>query len=54
MFILGWNDIPERIPFPLEECQSLKQFTPYIFPPLLASQYLTASPRRLTFNFYTK
>ncbi|MCU0535903.1 MAG: class I SAM-dependent methyltransferase [Hydrococcus sp. Prado102] len=54
MFILGWNDIPQRKPFPLESCESLKQFKPYIFEPLSASQYLTASRRRLTFNFYVK
>ncbi|MCU0533029.1 MAG: nodulation S family protein [Hydrococcus sp. Prado102] len=54
ILILGWNDIPQRTPFPLESCQSLTQFKTYIFPPLLTSQYLTASRRRLTFNFYIK
>jgi SAM-dependent methyltransferase len=54
IFILGWNDIPERKPFPLEECQSLAKFKPYIFTPLSSSQYLTTSPRRLTLNFYSK
>lgn len=54
VFILGWNDIPERRPFPLEECESLKLFKPYSFPPLSAPQYVTESENRHIFNFYIK
>lgn len=53
-FIVGWNDTPDLRPFPLEECQSLKQFKPYIFPPLATSQYLTNTSYKHTYNFYIK
>ncbi len=54
LFVLGWNDVPGSCPLPLEECQSLKLFDRYVFPPLSTSQYLTANPNRHTYSFYTK
>jgi hypothetical protein len=54
IFILGWNDIPEKRPFGLEESESLRLFAPYVFPPLNAAGFLTANPNRHTFNFYIK
>jgi len=54
VLILGWNDIPERKPFSLEECQSLRLFKPYVFSPLSKSQYLTDTLNNHTFNFYIK
>ena len=54
VLVLGWNDRPRRCPFPLEECQSLKLFNHYVFPPLSTSQYLTADKNRHTYNFYVK
>lgn len=54
IFILGWNDIPERRPFPPEESQSLHRFTPYTFPPLQTNRFLTSTPHRHTYDFYTK
>ncbi len=53
-FILGWNDIQERRPFPLVECKNLKLFNPHVFPPLAVSQYLTDNPNRHYYNFYIK
>jgi len=54
IFILGWNDIPERRPFLLAECRSLKLFHPFVFPPLSTAQYLTTTSNRHTYNFFVK
>lgn len=54
VFVLGWNDIPERRPFLLEECQGLKLFQPFVFAPLSTAQYLTATSNRHTYNFFVK
>lgn len=54
IFVLGWNDVPEHRPFPIEECQTLKLFAPYVFPPLSTSQYLTDTANRHIYNFYVK
>jgi SAM-dependent methyltransferase len=52
--VIGWDDIDERRPFPLEECQSLELFKPFIFPPLNTSKYVTETPYLHTYNFYVK
>ncbi|SRR5579883_1646447 len=56
VLVFGWCDIPPYKPFPvIEECENLKKFEPYIFPPLSTSQYLTPNTEwRHTYNFYTK
>ena len=55
VLIVGWNDLPERKPFPLEECKSLGNFQPYIFPPLSTSQYdISQEPYKHVYNFYRK
>jgi SAM-dependent methyltransferase len=54
ILVLGWNDVPKRRPFPLAECESLRSFNAYVFPPLSTSQYVTANPNRHTYNFYMK
>ena len=54
ILLLGWNDTPERLPFPLGESQSLKGLEPYLFPPLGVSQHGTATANRHTFSFYRK
>ena len=54
VFVFGWNDVPKHRPFPLEECESLKLFTPYVFPPLSSSHYLTDTSNRHIYDFYTK
>lgn len=53
-FILGWNDVPEHRPVPLEQIQSLKLFQPRVFPPLQTERYRTDTPMRHTFDFYVK
>jgi len=54
ILIIGWDDIEERCPFPLEECRSLRAFAPFIFPPLATSEYRTDTPYRHTYTFYAK
>ena len=53
-FVLGWNDVPEHTPFPLDECQGLHRFTPYTFPPLATSRHLTATYNRHSYWFYRR
>lgn len=53
VLIQGWNDTPERCPFPLDECQSLKLFQPFVFPPLSTAQYVIAEKRHI-YRFYVK
>jgi SAM-dependent methyltransferase len=54
IFMVGWNDVPEHRPFSLEDCEALKLFQPWEFPPLGTTQYQTPSKNRHTFNFYIK
>lgn len=54
LLVLGWNDVPGHKPFPLEECESLKRFSPFIFPALSTSRYLTEGADRHIYNFYVK
>lgn len=53
-FVLGWNDVPEHRPVPLEEIQTLRQFHPQVFPPLQTERYCTDTPMRHTFDFYVR
>lgn len=54
LLIVGWDDVPEHRPFPLEESLSLAAFSAYDFPPFNTSQYLTTDANRHTYNFYIK
>lgn len=53
-FILGWNDIPQRRPFPLEESAGLQRFKPQVFAPVGSHRVTTANANRHIFDFYTK
>jgi hypothetical protein len=52
--MLGWNDLPERTPVPLDEIASLRRFKPATFVPLGTWRYLTSTPYRHTFDFYRR
>jgi SAM-dependent methyltransferase len=54
VLLLGWNDTPDRLPFSLDESESLARFEPFVFPPLGVSSFLTKNPNRHTFSFYRK
>jgi hypothetical protein len=53
--LLGWNDTPEWDPAPLSSVHTLGLFfSPYSFPPLGGSRYLTNTPNCHTYCFYQK
>jgi SAM-dependent methyltransferase len=52
--MLGWNDLPQRTPVPLDEIASLRRFERATFAPLGTWRYLTSTPYRHTFDFYRR
>ena len=54
LFVLGWNDIEGYDLHIYYESQSLRLFSPYVFPPFGVSEYATKTVNRHTFSFYTK
>jgi SAM-dependent methyltransferase len=53
LFILGWNDIPDLVPVPLDRVQALRQFTPFLFTPLNGTSF-KCSTYEHTYSFFTK
>jgi SAM-dependent methyltransferase len=53
-FVFGWNDIPARVPVPLNEIAALRQFQPLEFPDFKSWRYVTDTPYRHTYDFYSK
>lgn len=54
VLVIGWDDIDERRPFPLDQCQSLRKFERFIFPPLAVATYVTATTYHHTYSFYAR
>jgi SAM-dependent methyltransferase len=54
VLMIGWDDIPERRPFPLSECVALRAYVPFVFPPLGTAEFLTDTPYRHTYSFFAK
>jgi len=54
LLVHGWNDRADLRPFHPRECRSLERFTPRVFGPLGAAQYLTQTDGRHTYDFYTR
>lgn len=52
--LLGWNDVPRRKPFPLEQIRSLTKFRKYDFPLFGTWRYMTDTVYRHVFDFYVK
>jgi len=50
--VLGWDDIAERTPVPLEDIHSLARFHKCPFGPLGTWRFLTDTPYRHTYDFY--
>lgn len=50
--VLGWNDIRQRRPFPLEQIGALALFEPKIFAPLGSCRCITATANRHTYAFF--
>ncbi|MGH8219794.1 MAG: class I SAM-dependent methyltransferase [Steroidobacteraceae bacterium] len=53
-FVLGWDDVPERRPLPLESLESLKRFRRFKFPALGTERYLTDTSYRHVYDFYAR
>ena len=53
-FVLGWDDVPERRPFPLETVQSLKRFRRFKLPSLGTERYLTDTSYRHLYEFFVR
>jgi hypothetical protein len=54
LFILGWNDLPNHSPYPIEQIERLTPLKPYVFPPLSVSVYESDAKNRHRFHFYRK
>jgi SAM-dependent methyltransferase len=54
VFLLGWNDVPRRTPFPLAECRALGRFRRFRFPPLEQTDFLVPGAKRHTYSFYVR
>ena len=52
--LFGWNDVPYRTPFALDEIKGRDLFAHFEFPPLHTWRYLTATKHRHVFDFYQK
>ncbi|HEU4617839.1 MAG TPA: class I SAM-dependent methyltransferase [Gammaproteobacteria bacterium] len=53
-FLLGWNDVAAHRGAPLGALASLARFKPFVCPVLGVEAYLTDTPSRHIFQFYTK
>ncbi|MDH4319027.1 MAG: hypothetical protein OEV64_11590 [Desulfobulbaceae bacterium] len=54
VMVIGWDDTPPHNPFPLVECQSINQFTSFVFPPLGTAEYHVSNNIKHVFSFYNK
>ncbi len=52
--IIGWNDIPERRPFLIDDLKSLKHFSHWTFPPFKSWRFLIEKPTAYYYDFYLK
>ncbi|WP_238993722.1 methyltransferase domain-containing protein [Calothrix sp. PCC 6303] len=56
ILVIGWDDVPDKKPFPLNSCKSINQFKPYLFQPLNTSEYFNEEDSSDThrYSFYIK
>jgi SAM-dependent methyltransferase len=54
VLVLGWNDVPEHHPVPLETVQSLSRLARLRDSPFGTWRYAAQTPLRHTYDFYTK
>jgi SAM-dependent methyltransferase len=52
--VFGWNDVPQRTPFSLEQIKSRNLFSRLQFPALKRWRYFTGTRHRHVFDFYQK
>ena len=54
VLVLGWNDVPEHCPVPLQSIQSLTRFARLEDSPFGTWRYVTQAPSRHVYDFYAK
>ena len=54
LLVYGWNDSPERAPYPFDTLTGLEHFSPFVFPPLKKSVHESDTKNRHRFHFYVK
>lgn len=54
VLIIGWDDCEQSNPCPISTWECLRGFRPFVFPPLRASEFVTATPQRHTYSFYRR
>jgi hypothetical protein len=52
-FVLGWDDVPERCPFSLDEVRELQRFEPWTLPPLATARHVV-EPERHVYDFFRR
>ena len=52
--VFGWNNVPERMPVPLESIDSLKRFRTLVFAEFDSWRYVTDTPYAHTYDFYRR
>ena len=53
VLVYGWNDTPDRAPFPFDQLRGMELFRPYVFPPLGKSIVESDAKNRHRFHFLT-
>ena len=54
LLIVGWDNVDEFRPFPLQNLTSLRFFRPYALPPFVSWRYQTFSQLQHTYDFYRR
>lgn len=53
IFVLGWNDMPDLVPVPLDRVEALKLFQPYFLTPLNGTSFKCTTCEH-TYSFFLK
>jgi hypothetical protein len=53
LLVYGWNDTPDRAPFPFNQLRGIELFRPYTFPSLGKSIVESDAKNRHRFHFFT-
>ena len=54
VLLIGWNNVPERLPVVLSELKALRRFKPYVLPQLGVAELTTNTDLRHTYSLFTK
>ena len=54
VLIIGWDDVAHLNPCPLPSWQCLRDFRPFVFPPLGTAEFVTATAHRHTYSFFRR